>query len=74
MLPLLNARQIKLLSQTASGMPEPATAQGLREFAHLRSLGLLTFDSEGRYEVTSQGQARLASYQSSVHRAAAAVH
>lgn len=74
MLPLLTARQIKLLSETASGTPEPATAQGLRELAHLRMLGLLTFGKSGRYDVTPQGRARLASYQSSAHRCTAAVH
>ena len=73
MLPLLNARQIKLLSETADGMPEPATAQGLRELAQLRALGLLEFDDGGRYEVTASGQARLASYRSAFRPASAAM-
>ncbi len=74
MLPLLNPRQIKLLFETASGMPEPATAQGLRELAQLRTLGLLEFDGGGRYEVTPRGQARLASYQSSFQPASTSMH
>jgi len=73
MLPLLNARQIKLLFETAAGMPEPATAQGLRELAQLRALGLLNFDGGGRYEVTEQGQARLSSYQSAIQQAPTAM-
>jgi predicted transcriptional regulator len=74
MLPLLNARQIKLLFETAAGVPEPATAQALRELAALRSLGLLEFDGGGRYEVTERGQERLASYQSALQPAIAALH
>jgi hypothetical protein len=62
MLPLLNDRQIKLLSHAAAGSPEPATAQALREFAELRHLGLLSFDIGGRYALTSHGQARLRQY------------
>ena len=73
MLPLLNARQIKLLFQTAAGTPEPATAQGLRELAQLRSLGLLEFDDGGRYEMTSHGQARLASYRTAFQPAPTSV-
>lgn len=74
MLPLLNARQIKLLFETAARLPEPATAQGLRELAQLRTLGLLEFDGGGRYEVTERGQARLASYQSAFQPVSAAMH
>lgn len=74
MLPLLNPRQIKLLFETASGVPEPATAQALRELAQLRTLGLLTFDGGGRYEVTPQGQARLESYQSAFQPGSVALH
>jgi len=59
MLPTLNARQIKILFETAAGTPEPATAQALRDHAELRQLGLLTFDEGGRYAMTPQGQARL---------------
>jgi len=39
----------------------------LREFAELRHLGLLSFDEDGRYAVTPQGQARLRQYAPSVH-------
>jgi hypothetical protein len=67
MLPMLNARQIKLLSDTASGVPEPATAQALRDRAELRQLGLLSFDAGGRYAMTPQGQARLRQYAPSSH-------
>jgi hypothetical protein len=67
MLPLLNTRQIKLLSDAASGAPEPATAQSLRVLAELRQLGLLAFDGGGRYELTSQGHARLRQYAPAVH-------
>jgi hypothetical protein len=67
MLPTLNARQIKLLFETASGAPEPATAQALREFAELRELGLLSFDAGGRYTMTPQGQARLQQYMPALH-------
>ncbi len=74
MLPLLNARQIKILFDAAAGTPEPATAQALRELASLRQMGLLAFDGGGRYEMTPQGQARLASYTSAVQRGSAAVH
>jgi len=74
MLPLLNARQIKLLSETAAGMPEPATAQGLRELAQLRVLGLLDFDDDGRYQLTANGQARLASYRSAFRPATSGMH
>jgi hypothetical protein len=56
---LLNARQIKLLFAAATRAPEPATAQALRELAHLRHLGLLSFDAGGRYELTPQGRARV---------------
>ena len=74
MLPLLNARQIKILFEAAAGTPEPATAQGLRELAQLRTLGLLTFDGGGRYEVTPEGQARLASFTSAYQHPSPAVH
>lgn len=74
MLPMLNARQIKILFEAASGTPEPATAQGLRELAQLRTLGLLTFDGGGRYEVTPQGQARLASYTSAYQQPPVVMH
>lgn len=74
MLPMLNARQIKLLFETAAGVPEPATAQALRELAQLRTLGLLTFDGGGRYEVTPQGQARLSSYSSAYQQPSASLH
>ncbi len=74
MLPMLNARQIKLLFEAAAGTPEPATAQGLRELAQLRTLGLLTFDGGGRFEVTPQGQARLDSYRSAYQQPSTAVH
>ena len=67
MLPMLNARQIKLLFETAAGAPEPATAQALRELAELRQLGLLSFDAGGRYTVTPQGEARLQQYMPAVH-------
>jgi hypothetical protein len=59
---MLNARQIKLLSETAAGTPEPRTAQALRERAELRALGLLSFDDIGRFTMTPQGQARLRQY------------
>ncbi len=74
MLPMLNARQIKVLFDAAAGTPEPATAQGLRELAQLRTLGLLAFDGGGRYEVTQQGQARLASFTSAYQPPSAAMH
>jgi len=74
MLPMLNARQIKLLSDAAAGTPEPATAQGLREHAQLRTLGLLDFGGSGRYEVTPQGRARLASYALTHQRSPASIH
>lgn len=67
MLPMLNTRQIKLLSETAAGAPEPATAQALRERAELRQLGLLTFDPVGRFAMTPQGQARLRQYAPASH-------
>lgn len=67
MLTILNARQIKLLSETAAGAPEPATAQALRQLAELRQLGLLSFDEGGRYELTPQGQARIRQYAPAVH-------
>ena len=67
MLTILNARQIKLLSETAAGAPEPATAQALRQLAELRQLGLLSFDEGGRYELTPQGQARIQQYAPAVH-------
>ena len=67
MLTMLNPRQIKLLFDAAAGAPVPATAQALREFAELRHLGLLSFDEDGRYAVTPQGQARLRQYAPSVH-------
>jgi len=67
MLPMLNPRQINLLSRTAAGAPEPATAQGRRELAELRQLGLLSFDEGGRFKMTSQGQARLQQYAPSAH-------
>jgi len=66
MLPMLNARQIKLLSETAAGSPEPRTAQALRERAELRELGLLSFDEIGRFAMTPQGQARLRQYAPSI--------
>ncbi len=66
MLPMLNARQIKILFETAARVPEPATAQALRELAELRHMGLLAFDEGGRYELTSQGQSRMQQYSSSV--------
>ena len=64
---LLNARQIKLLSEAAAGAPEPATAQALRELAQLRRLGLLDFDSGGRYELTSEGRARVGVESTAIH-------
>jgi predicted DNA-binding transcriptional regulator YafY len=67
MLPMLNARQIKLLSETAAGAPEPATAQALRDLAELRHLGLLSFDEGGRYTMTPQGQAHLDQYAPAVN-------
>jgi hypothetical protein len=67
MLPTLNARQIKILFETAAGAPEPATAQALRDRAELRLLGLLSFDESGRYEMTPLGQARLRQYAPTVH-------
>jgi len=67
MLPMLNPRQINLLSRTAAGAPEPATAQARRELAELRQLGLLSFDEGGRFAVTPQGQARLRQYAPSAH-------
>ena len=67
MLPMLNARQIKLLSETAAGSPEPRTAQALRERAELRDLGLLSFDEIGRFAMTLQDQARLRQYVPSAH-------
>ena len=67
MLPMLNARQIKLLFQTAAGLPEPRTAQALRDHAELRQLGLLSFDEGGRYTMTPQGQARLRQYAPTAH-------
>jgi len=67
MLPMLNARQIKLLSETAAGAPEPRTAQALRERAELRELGLLSFDEIGRFAMTPQGQARLQQYLPAMH-------
>jgi len=74
MLPLLNSRQIKLLFETAAGVPEPATAQQLRELAQLRTLGLLNFDGGGRYEVTPQGRARLESYRSAFQAPSPSLH
>jgi len=67
MLPMLNRRQIALLFKTASGAPEPATAQARRELAELRRLGLLSFDEGGRFAMTPQGQARLRQYAPSAH-------
>jgi hypothetical protein len=67
MLPLLNDRQIKLLSDAATGAPAPATAQALRQFAELRHFGLLLFDEGGRYALTPHGQARLQQYVPSRH-------
>lgn len=67
MLTVLNARQIKILFETAAGAPEPATAQALRDRAELRHLGLLLFDEGGRYAMTAQGQARLRQHVPTVH-------
>jgi hypothetical protein len=64
---LLNARQMKLLFEAAAGTPEPATAQALRELAHLRRLGLLDFDSSGRYALTSEGRARVGAQSPALH-------
>jgi len=64
---LLNARQMKLLFDAAAGTPEPATAQALRELAQLRRLGLLDFDSGGRYELTSEGRARVGAEAPAIH-------
>jgi hypothetical protein len=68
MLPMLNARQIRILFDTAAGAPEPATAQALRERAELRQLGLLAFDEGGRFTVSPQGQTRLRQYAQATHR------
>jgi len=67
MLPMLNARQIRILFETAAGAPEPATAQALRERAELRQLGLLAFDEGGRFTVSPKGQTRLRQYAPSAH-------
>jgi len=64
---LLNARQMKLLFEAAAGTPEPATAQALRELAQLRRLGLLAFDSGGRYELTMEGRARVGAESTALH-------
>jgi len=68
MLPMLNARQIRILFETAAGAPEPATAQALRERAELRQLGLLAFDEGGRFTVSPQGHTRLRQYAQATHR------
>jgi hypothetical protein len=67
MIPMLNTRQIHLLFKTAAGAPEPATAQGRRDLAELRQLGLLSFDEGGRFKMTPQGQARLRQYAPAAH-------
>lgn len=59
--------QLRLLFETAAGMPGPATTRVPKELSSLSRLGLSTFDGGGRHEVTPEWTERLLAESPQVH-------